>query len=93
MGGEFIVVLNGIVDVVIDGEVVATRGPEDFFRWIALLEGRKRTATVVAKTPVAVDVIGRREFLTLLSDFPQIEAQLRGAVRKRLAENEGSAAE
>ena len=88
MGGEFIVVLDGTVDVVIDGEVVATCGPRDYFGEIALLEGRERTATVVAKTRVAVNVIGRREFLTLLSEFPQIDAQLRGAVQARLAENE-----
>ena len=88
MGGEFIIVLEGTVDVVIDGEVVATCGPRDFFGEIALLEGRARTATVIAKTLVAVDVIGRREFLTLLSDFPQIDAKLRGATQQRLAENQ-----
>jgi CRP-like cAMP-binding protein len=88
MGGEFIVVLDGTVDVVIDGEIVATCGPGGFFGEIALLEGRERTATVVAKTPVAVDVIGRREFVALLSDFPQIDAEVRGAMADRLAENE-----
>jgi CRP/FNR family cyclic AMP-dependent transcriptional regulator len=87
-GGEFIIVLDGLVDVVIDGEVVATCGPKDFFGEISLLEGRKRTATVVAKTPVVVDVIGRREFQTLLHDFPQIDAQLRAVMEERLSENE-----
>jgi CRP/FNR family cyclic AMP-dependent transcriptional regulator len=89
MGGEFIIVLDGFVDVVIDGEVVANCGPRDFFGEIALLEGRRRrVATVVAKTKVAVDIIGRREFSTLLREFPQIEATLRSAMQARLTENE-----
>ena len=86
-GREFIIVLNGIVDVVINGKVVATCGPQDFFGEIALLEGRSQTATVVAKTSVAVDVIGRREFLVLLSEFPEIDTELRKAAEDRLSEN------
>ncbi len=89
VGGEFIIVLDGFVDVVIDGEVVATCGPRDFFGEIALLEGRgKRVATVVAKTDVAIDVIGRRDFSILLADIPQIEATLRATMQDRLSENQ-----
>lgn len=89
VGGEFIIVLDGFVDVVIDGEVVATCGPRDFFGEIALLEGRgKRVATVVAKTDVAIDVIGRRDFSILLADIPQIDATLRATMQDRLSENQ-----
>jgi CRP-like cAMP-binding protein len=87
-GREFIIVLEGVADVVIDGDVVATRGPGDFFGEIALLEARTRVATVLAKTDIEIDVIGHREFSTLLTDFPQIEASLRLAMQERLAENE-----
>jgi CRP-like cAMP-binding protein len=93
MGGEFIIVLDGFVDVVIDGEVVASCGPRDFFGEIALLEGRRRrVATVIAKTKVAIDVIGRRDFSTLMRDFPTIESTLRAAMQARLAENEAHTA-
>lgn len=84
IGREFVVILDGEVDVVIDGNVVATRGPGDFFGEIALLSERPRTATVVAKTPVAIEVIGRREFRALVEDQPGIEAQLQAAMTERL---------
>jgi CRP-like cAMP-binding protein len=87
-GYEFVVVLEGTVDVLIDGKVLATCGGGDFFGEVALLEDRPRTATVVAKTDVTVDVIGRPEFLVLLDHHPQIDKQLRAAMARRLAEDE-----
>ena len=87
-GYEFVIVLEGSVDVLIDGKVVATCGAGDFFGEMALLEDRPRTATVIAKTDVTVDVIGRPEFLVLLEDHPQIDKQLRAAMKRRLAEDE-----
>src|SRR5688572_13996721 len=85
-GHEFVVVLDGEVDVRRDDKVIATRGPGDFVGEIALLADRPRTATVVAKTPVAVEVIGRRDFLTMLDNEPDIAAQLESAMAYRLAE-------
>jgi CRP/FNR family cyclic AMP-dependent transcriptional regulator len=87
-GYEFVVVLEGTVDVLIDGKVVATCGAGDFFGEMALLEHRPRSATVIAKTDVAIDVIGRSEFSVLLEDHPEIEKQLRAAMERRLAEDE-----
>ena len=83
-GQEFVIVLDGQVDVVIDGNVVASRGPGEYFGEIALLSERPRTATVVSTTPVAVEVIGRREFRALVEDQPAIEAQLQAAMAERL---------
>jgi len=87
-GNEFLVVLDGDVDVVIDGKVIASRGPGDFFGEIALLDDRPRVATVVAKTPVSVEVIGRREFKALIEDQPEIAQQLLATMAQRLAEDE-----
>ena len=87
-GYEFVVVLEGTVDVLIDGKVVATCGAGDFFGEMALLDDRPRTATVIAKTDVTVDVVGRPEFSVLLEDHPQIDKQLRAAMERRLAEDE-----
>ena len=88
IGNEFIIVLEGEVEVQIDGEVIATRGPGEYFGEIALLEDRPRTATVVAKTPVACEVIGRREFATLVNDVPEIAQQLQATMAERLQEDE-----
>ena len=89
-GHEFLVVLEGEVEVRVGDKVVATRGPGDFLGEIALLEHRPRTATVVTKTPVVVEVIGRREFATLLDDEPEVAAQLKSAMAERLAELENA---
>ncbi|MEX1144872.1 MAG: cyclic nucleotide-binding domain-containing protein, partial [Acidimicrobiia bacterium] len=83
-GHEFLVVLDGEVEVRVGDRVVATRGPGEFFGEIALLEHRPRTATVVAKTPVVVEVIGQREFTTMLNDEPEVKAQLEAAMAQRL---------
>jgi len=88
VGNEFLVVLDGEVDVMIDGDVVATRGPGDYFGEIALLDDRPRTATVVAKTPVSIEVIGRREFKALIEDQPEIAQQLLTTMAQRLAADE-----
>ena len=62
-GNEFVILLDGTVEVRHDDHVVATRGPDDFIGEIALLTGRPRTATVVTATPVTAEVIARHEFL------------------------------
>jgi CRP-like cAMP-binding protein len=86
-GREFLLVLEGTVDVEIDGERVATCGAGDFFGEIALLEGSQRVATVVATSEVLVEVISRADFRVLLEDHPQIDAKLRAAQAERLSEN------
>jgi len=86
IGHEFLVVLDGEVEVRLGDKVIATRGPGEFFGEISLLDHRPRTATVVAKTPVVVEVIGQREFATMLQDEPEVASQLMSAMAQRLAE-------
>jgi CRP/FNR family cyclic AMP-dependent transcriptional regulator len=86
-GREFLVVLDGTVDVIIDGKMVATCGAGDFFGEIALLEGGARTATVVAKTDVFVEVINKAEFSTLLNSHPQILDKIRAVETQRVEDN------
>jgi hypothetical protein len=56
-GQELFLVLDGIVDVEVDGDEVAEIGPGALLGERALLEGGKRTATVWATTPARVVVI------------------------------------
>jgi CRP-like cAMP-binding protein len=88
IGHEFIVVLDGTVDVLIDGELVNTCSAGSCFGEIALLSDRRRTATVVAMTDVIIDVIGRQEFSTLLEDHPAIAEQLKAAMAAHLDEDD-----
>jgi CRP-like cAMP-binding protein len=88
VGHEFIIVLDGTVDVLVDGEVVNTCNAGSCFGEIALLSDRVRTATVLAKTNVVIDVIGRHEFMTLLKDYPRIAERLRHSMARHLADDE-----
>jgi Cyclic nucleotide-binding domain len=56
-GRELFLILDGTVDVEVDGEVVAEIGPGALLGERALLEGGKRTATLWATTPLRVVVI------------------------------------
>jgi class 3 adenylate cyclase/tetratricopeptide (TPR) repeat protein len=88
VGHELVLVLDGEVDVVIDGVTAHTLGPGDWVGEIALLERRPRTATVVSRTPAVIDVISQSEFADLVEAHPQIEEALRAQAADRLAENE-----
>jgi CRP-like cAMP-binding protein len=85
-GHEFVVILEGEVEIRKGDEVIATRGAGSYVGEIALLERRPRTATVVATTPLVADVIGQREFNTLLADEPQIAEALKAKSAERLQE-------
>lgn len=88
-GNEFIIIIEGEAEVKVGDTVVATRGPGDYFGEIALISNRPRTATVTAKTPMKIEVIGRREFQTMLHDNPTIATELLGIAADRIAENDG----
>jgi CRP-like cAMP-binding protein len=88
-GHEFIIVLDGEIEVRQGDRVVAERGPGSYIGEIALLDHRPRTATVVAKTPVKIEVIGQREFAGLLAEVPELSQQLLAAMARRLEALDG----
>jgi CRP/FNR family transcriptional regulator, cyclic AMP receptor protein len=90
-GSEFFIVLEGEVEVRQGDRVVATRGPGEYVGEIALLDRRPRTATVVATTPVSVEVLSRREFRSLLVQAPELSEQILATMAQRLADLETQA--
>ncbi len=76
-GHEFLIVLEGEIDVRHGDQVVGTFGPGAYVGEMALLDDlAQRTATVRARTPVTIAFIGRRDFDRLLSDLPQLAQQI-----------------
>jgi CRP-like cAMP-binding protein/Zn-dependent protease len=67
-GGGYYLIREGEADVALpDGRVVRTLGPGDGFGELALIFGVPRTATVTARGPLAVGVLGRSDFAALVT--------------------------
>jgi CRP-like cAMP-binding protein len=85
-GDELVVILHGEVEVRHDGALLAVLGPGDFVGEVALLDdSARRTATVVARTPVLVAYISRHDFEYLTAELPALLASIRATMRARLA--------
>jgi CRP/FNR family cyclic AMP-dependent transcriptional regulator len=82
---EFFVIEDGSVAVEKDGERVADLGPGDFFGEIAILEAERRTASVIASTPVTAIVMTARDFRTVADDMPEVAERIHAAIRERIA--------
>ena len=67
-GGGYYLIRDGQADVHLpDGRYVRTLGPGDGFGELALIFGVPRTATVMAKAPLVVGVLGRPDFAALVT--------------------------
>lgn len=88
LGQEFAVIVSGEADVVKDGKVVVTLAAGAYFGEVALLDAVTRTASVVARTDVTLEVIDRRGFNTLLDDLPRLARSMLRGTAHRLAQLE-----
>jgi CRP-like cAMP-binding protein len=71
------------VNVDREGTVLATLGPGDFFGEIALLEGDRRTATVITATQVRALVMDADEFAQMVEEVPDVKARIDAAALER----------
>lgn len=84
---EFFVIEEGTAQVTIAGEVIAELGPGDFFGEIGLLESQRRTASVVAASPMRLVVMFQKEFSTMAMEEPKVTEKLRAVMTERLQVN------
>jgi CRP-like cAMP-binding protein len=82
---EFFLIEDGEAAVLEDGERVAVLGPGDFFGEIGLLETGRRTASVVAATPMDVIVMYRDDFEQMKAELPTVADQIHAAIKERLS--------
>jgi CRP/FNR family transcriptional regulator, cyclic AMP receptor protein len=82
---EFFVIEEGDAEVVHDGKTVATLGAGDFFGEIALIRTDRRTASVVAKTPMKLIVVFGPNFRALASDMPRVAEKINATIEERIA--------
>jgi CRP-like cAMP-binding protein len=83
---EFFVVLDGEAAVSVRSAPVGAVMPGQFFGDIGLLDRATRRATVTARTPMALLVFSRIEFLALLETVPSVSVQI---VRSRGEQRRG----
>lgn len=85
----FYVIEQGEVEIVRslpekpEGEVVATLGTGNFFGEQALINNQPRAASVRARTPVEVVVMGRNVFTTISKSLAPLRAALTAAITRR----------
>jgi CRP/FNR family cyclic AMP-dependent transcriptional regulator len=83
---EFFAISDGSAEVIHEGKVINELGPGDFFGEIALITLGRRTASVVAKTPMKVVVIFGPNFNALNAEMPEIKKRIDAAIQARCAE-------
>ena len=80
---EFFAIRSGTADVTIDGKAVATLGPGEFFGEMGLTVADRRTASVVATSPMRLVVLTGAQFRAIESRMPSVGAQIRAAIQER----------
>ena len=84
-GYALFIIIDGTATVTSGDAELATLGPGDFFGEIALLAGEsRRTATVMAASPVTLAVMFGSDFHVFERDFPEASAQMKHAMDERL---------
>lgn len=84
---ELFVIEEGSVDVVRDGEPLATLGAGDVVGEIALLAQRRRMASVVARANVRALALSVEALQEITSEMPELGAELRALMDRRRAQN------
>jgi CRP-like cAMP-binding protein len=84
-GYSFFAIEEGTAEVRVDDKPVGQLGPGDFFGEIALLCTGRRTAAVVATSPMKLFSLFDRDFRQIETRIPQLARELRRVAGERLA--------
>jgi CRP-like cAMP-binding protein len=84
----FHLVLTGTADVTVHGKKVRTLGPNEYFGEISMIDGRPRSATVTAASPLRTLAVPHLAFQELLDEEPEVARQLLVRLCDRLREAE-----
>ena len=83
-GREFLVIVDGALEISKAGSPIGRLGPGDFLGEIALIDGRPRTATATALEPVKALVIERDAFHGLLDGIGPVRHGILMALTERI---------
>ena len=77
-------VIEGEVQIIMDGQVRETVPPGGIFGELALLDDRPRSATAVARTDCTIAVVNAKRFETLVQQTPFFALQVMRVMAERL---------
>jgi CRP/FNR family transcriptional regulator, cyclic AMP receptor protein len=83
-GDAFLVLVSGTADVTREGALLRSLGSGHFVGEISLIDGKPRTATVTATSPVTALVLHRDGFLELIDRFPSVRLGVLMALTERI---------
>ena len=82
---DLIVIEDGTADVIKGGEVIGSLGPGDVFGEMGMLSGGKRTADVVATSPMRLITLSKWDLQRISTE---VSGQLQSLVQRRQELNE-----
>jgi CRP-like cAMP-binding protein len=83
-GRDFMVIVEGAVDVSRQGHKINALGPGDFIGEMALISGTPRNATVTTTRNSSLLVVTERQFWALLEQTPGMQMSVIKALGERL---------
>lgn len=92
LGREFMVIVSGRARVERNGRLIARLRAGSFFGEMALLDGKPRTATVIAETPMVLLCTHSRSFSHLLDATPGLQRKLLITLCERLRDADATIA-
>jgi len=84
VGLEFLLLVEGTARVERNGKFLTRLQTGDFFGEMSLIDGKPRSATVIAETPVTLLAIHRRSFSYLLDTIPGLPRKMLATLCERL---------
>jgi len=87
-GYAMFAITSGNAEVLQDGVVIRVLGPGDVFGEIAVLAGGRRTASVIATTPMKLVTVFNRDLWKLEQDIPEVATLLRSKVAAHIGSPE-----
>lgn len=78
VGDCLYIIIDGEVEIFIDGRLLTQRGPRDVIGELAILDSLQRRASCVAATETAALKIEQEDFWLLMEDNPEL---VRGIIR------------
>lgn len=83
-GDAMYIILEGFVDIILDGEVFETVGEGGIFGEMALIDNEPRSATVIAKTYCKVVPVTRKQFNFMIQQTPYFVTTVMSIMADRL---------